>query len=95
MHPDDVGTAGDAECDRRRRPFEPLTGRQVERLADERFPGGADQQRKPEMAQLGQTPDDLEILLARLSKPNAWVDDDAVVRDACRPRQLDALAQAF
>src|SRR2546421_10353711 len=94
MNPDDVGAAGDAKRDRRGRPLEPLTGGEVERLADERFARGADQDWKSKLPKLGQAPDDLEVLLARFPKTNARVHDNAVVRDSRRPRQLDALAQA-
>ena len=94
VDPDDVGAAGDAERDRRGRAFEPLTRRQIERLANERFPGGADQQRKTKPAQLGQATDDLEVLFARFPETNARVHDDAILCDAGRPRELDAPTEA-
>src|SRR5438132_4999874 len=70
---DDVGSPGDAQRDRRGRPFQPLTGGQVERLADERLPRGADQQRESQPAEFGKAPDDLETLFARFAESDARV----------------------
>src|SRR5438552_3302793 len=93
VHSDDVGAAGDAERDRRRGALEPLVGRQVERLADERLARRADQQGKSEPAQLGQALDDLQVLFPSLPESDPRIHDDAVLRDPGGPSQLSALAQ--
>src|SRR2546427_10240910 len=95
VHPDDVRAAGDAERDCGRGPFQPLAGRQVECLADERLPRGADEERKPQPAQLGQSADDIQVFLARFPESDAGVEDDAIVSDAGRSADLDALAPAL
>src|SRR6266550_6742314 len=95
VHPDDVRATGDAERDRGRGPFQPLAGRQVEGLADERLPRRADQERKPQPAQLGQSADDLQVFLAWFPESDAGVEDDAIVSDAGRSAHLDALEKAL
>src|SRR5437660_9705207 len=95
VHPDDVGAAGDAQRDRRGGSFQPLAGRQIERLADERLPRRADQDWKSQPAQLGQTADDLEVFLACFPESDAGVEDEAILADAGGPTHLDALEQAL
>src|SRR5260370_36624928 len=88
VHPDDVGSSGDAQRDGRRGAFQSISGRQVERLANERLPREADQNRKPEPAQLGKTPDNLEVLLASFPESDARAHDEAILTVAGGHRQL-------
>src|SRR5207244_11254470 len=84
VHPDNVRAAGDAERDRGRGPFQPLAGRQVECLADERLARRADQEWKPPPAQLGQSADDLQVFLACFRDSDARVELAAILLDTRR-----------
>src|SRR5712691_4735184 len=65
----------------------------VEELADERFAGGSDQHRLPELSQLFQPAHDLPVLVGRLPEPDAGIDEDALTRDTRRDRGFDRRAQ--
>ena len=90
---DDVGAAGDAERDRRRRALDALVRRQPAQqrgrsndLRDEPSSSG-----RPSDAELAQAADDLDVLAQPLAEADAGVDDDLRRVDAGRARQSQAL----
>src|SRR5262245_32971880 len=93
VDPEDVGAGGERErvgCDGR---AEPLADLAAGDRAEEALARRPDHDRAPELGELAEASQQLEVVLERLAEPNARIDGDPRLVDPGPNRDLDPLGQ--
>ena len=93
MHPDKHTSLLDAEHGSHQRSLHSLRHRQIQCQPDDRLSAASQQQGIAEHIQFFQTVDDLQIVLVGLAEPHAGIQNDLLIRNACRFRQMDRVCQ--
>src|SRR6476620_3160482 len=93
VHPEHLRSAKQRQRVGGDRAAEPVTDLAARELAEEALAGGTDHDRPAELAQLADSPQELEVVLDGLAEADPGIDPDAPLPAALRVGELDPLSQ--